>query len=91
MLFHDDTALFVMASLRYFFVFTVLTFKKPFEKLEASELCESEEKVNQLLKIGGRLKLIDLLINKQFSIIILSGSLIISYLKKEDLNEGKSS
>ena len=91
MLFHDDTALFAMASLPYFFVFTVLTFNKPFEELEASALCESEEKVNQLLKIGGRLKLIDLLINKQFSIIILSGSLIISYLKKEDLNEGKSS
>ena len=80
-----------MASLPYFFVFTVLTFNKPFEELEVSELCESEEKVNQLLKIGGRSKLIDLLINKQFSIIILSGSLMISYLKKEDLNEGKSS
>ena len=91
MLFHDDTALFVMASLPYFFVFTVLTFNKPFEELEVSELCESEEKVNQLLKIGGRSKLIDLLINKQFSVIILSGSLMISYLKKEDLNEGKSS
>ena len=47
MLFHDDTALFVMASLPYFFVFTVLTFNKPFEELEVSYLCESQEKVNQ--------------------------------------------
>ena len=45
MLLHDDTALCVMASLPYFFVFTVLTFHKAFEELEVS--CESEEKVNQ--------------------------------------------
>ena len=57
MLFHDDTALFVMASLPYFFVFTVLTFNKPFEELVGSQLCESEEKVKKWLKIGGRLKL----------------------------------
>ena len=36
MLFHDDTVLFVMASLPYFFVFTVLSFNKPFEELEVS-------------------------------------------------------
>ena len=87
MLFHDNIALFVMASLPYFSVFTVLTFNKPFEELEVSQLSESEEKVNQWMKIGGRLKLIDLLINKQFSIIILSGGLIISCQEKEDLNE----
>ena len=70
MLFYEDIALFIMASLPYFFVFTVLTFNKPLEDLEVSYLCESKEKVNQWLKIGGRLKLIDLLINKQISIII---------------------
>ena len=37
------------------------------------------------MKIEGRLKLIALLINKQLSIIILSGSLIISCLKKRGL------
>ena len=47
MLFHDNIALFVMASLPYFSVFTVLTFNKPFEELEVSQLSESEEKVNQ--------------------------------------------
>ena len=31
MLFHDGNALFVIAFLPYFFVFTVLTFNKPFE------------------------------------------------------------
>ena len=36
LLFHDDTALFVIASLRYFLVFTVLTFNKPLEELEVS-------------------------------------------------------
>ena len=87
MLFHVDTELFAMVSLPYFFVFTVLTFYKHFEELEVSYLCESEEKVHQWLKIGGRLKLIDLLINKQFSIMLLSESLIIVCLKKEDLNE----
>ena len=55
-----------MASLPYFFVFTVLTFNKPFEELEVSYLCESHEKVNQWLKIGGRLKLKDLLINPNY-------------------------
>ena len=36
-----------MASLPYFFVFTVLAFNKPFEELDISLLGESEEKVNQ--------------------------------------------
>ena len=36
MIFHDDIALFVMASLPYFFAFIVLTFNKPFEELQVS-------------------------------------------------------
>ena len=47
MLFHDYIASFIMASLPYFFVFTVLTFNKPFEELEVSYLRESHQKVNQ--------------------------------------------
>ena len=74
-----------MASLPYAFAFKILTFKKPFEDLDVSWFFESEEKVKMIEKLRG-LKLIDLLINKQFPIIILSGSLIISCLKKGDQN-----
>ena len=44
--FFECYSLFVMASPPYFFEFTVFTFNKPFEELEVSYLCESEEKVN---------------------------------------------
>ena len=47
MLFHDYIALFIMASLPYFYVFTILTFNKPFEELEVSYLREFQQKVNQ--------------------------------------------
>ena len=39
-------------------------------------ICVSEDKTNQLLKSSGNWQLKDLLTNKQFSIDILSGSLI---------------
>ena len=44
MLFHDDTALFVMASLLYFSVFTVLTFNKLFEELEVHSYVSLKKK-----------------------------------------------
>ena len=78
--FHDDIALLFKAFLPYFFVFATLTFKNPFEEQNVAYLWESEEKVNQLLKIDGRPKLIDLLIKRQFSIMILSCNLTISCL-----------
>ena len=66
--------------LRYFLVFALLTFKNLFKEQDVSHLWESEEKVNQLLKIDGRSKLIDMLIKKQFLIMILSCNLTISCL-----------
>ena len=53
-----------------FLVFAILTFKNPFEEQDVSYHWEFEEKVSRLLKIDGRSKLIDLLIKKQFSIMI---------------------
>ena len=72
MSFHDDIALLTKASLPYFLVFTLLTFKNPFKEQDVSYLWASEETVNQLLKIDGRSKLIDLLIKRQLSIMTLS-------------------
>ena len=57
MLFHDDTALFVMASLPDFFLFTVLTFNKPFEELEVSQLCEFEEKSKPMIENWRKIKI----------------------------------
>ena len=48
----------------------------PFSEHDVSYLCASEEKTNNLLKILGNWLFKDLLTNKQFSIEILSGSLI---------------
>ena len=78
--FHDDIALLIKAFLPYFLVFTLLTFNNPLKKQDVSYLWDSEEKLNQLLKIDGRLKLIDLMMKRQFSIMILSGTLTISCL-----------
>ena len=47
-----------------------------FSEHDVSYLGVSEEKTNQLLKISGNWLFKDLLTNKQFSIEILSGSLI---------------
>ena len=78
--FHDDIALLTKASLPHFFVFT-LTLKNPFKEQDVSYLWESEEKVNQLLKIDEISKLIDLLlIKRQFSAMILSSNLTNSCL-----------
>ena len=66
---HDDIALLIRASLPYFLVFAI-SFTNPFEEQGISYLWKSEEKVNQWLKIDARSKLIDLLIKRQFSIII---------------------
>ena len=77
-LFHDDIALLIKASLTYFLAFAILTFKNPFEEQDFSQhLWESEEKVNQWLKIDRRSKLINLLRKRQFSIMILSCNLTI--------------
>ena len=73
-------ALLIKASLPYFLVFAISTFKKPFEQQNISCLWESEKKVKQLLKIDGRSKLIGLLIKWQFLIMILSYNLTISCL-----------
>ena len=62
--FHNDTALLVRASLPYFLVFAILTFKNPLEEQYVSYLSQFEQNVNQWLKIDGRWKLIDLLIKK---------------------------
>ena len=70
--------LLIKASLPYFLVSSLLTFKNPFKEQDVLYLRESEEKVNQLLKIDGRSKLIDLLIKMQFLIMILSHNLTIS-------------
>ena len=78
--FHDDIALLIKASLPYFLVFTLLTFENSFKEQDVSYLYESEEKVNQLLKIDGTSKLIDSMIKRQFSIMILSCNLTISCL-----------
>ena len=78
--FHDDIALLTKASLPYILVFTLLAFKNLFKEQDVSYLWESEEKVNQLLKIDERSKLVDLLTKRQFSIRILSCNLTISCL-----------
>ena len=67
-------ALYIGASLPYDFVLKDFTLNIPF--LDVSYLCVSEDKTNQLLKISGNWLFKDLLTNKQFSIEILSGSLI---------------
>ena len=68
---HDDLALLIKAFVPYILEFAILSFENPFKEQDVSNLWESEEKVNQSLKIDGRSKLIDILIKRQFSIIIL--------------------
>ena len=69
-------ALYITASLPYDFVLKDFTLSIPFSEHDVSYLCVSEDKTNQLLKISGNWLFKDLLTNKQFSIEILSGSLI---------------
>ena len=69
-------ALYISASLPYDFVLKDFTLNIPFLEHDVSYLCVSEDKTNQLLKISGNWLFKDLLTNKQFSIEILSGSLI---------------
>ena len=69
-------ALYVTACLPGDFVLKDFTLSIPFSEHDVSYLCVSEEKTNQLLKISGNWLFKDLLTNKQFSIEILSGSLI---------------
>ena len=68
-------ALYITASLPFDFVLKDFTLNIPFPG-HVSYLCISEEKIKQLLKISGNSLFKDLLANKQFSIVILSGSLI---------------
>ena len=68
-------ALYITASLPFDFVLKDFTLNIPFPE-HVSYLCISEEKIKQLLKISGNSLFKDLLANKQFSIVILSGSLI---------------
>ena len=75
--FHDDMTLLIKAFLPYFLVLLILNFKNFFKQQDVSYLCESEEKENQWLKIDGRSNLIDLLIKRQFSIMILLCNLTI--------------
>ena len=70
--FHDDIALLIRASLPNFLLFAILTYKNPFKEHDVSYLSESEEKLKQWLEIEKRSKLIDLLIQRPFSIMILS-------------------
>ena len=49
-LFHNDIALLIKASLSCLLVFARLTFKNAFKEQDISYLWESEENVNQLLK-----------------------------------------
>ena len=81
--FHDDIALLIKASLPYLLIFTLRTFENPFKEQDVSYLWESEEKVNQLLRIHGRSKLIDLLKKSQFSTMVLSCKLTISFMPTE--------
>ena len=60
--FHDDRALLIKASLPHLVVFTLLTFNNPLKEQDVLYLWGSEEKGNQLLKIDGRSKLINLMI-----------------------------
>ena len=69
-------ALYITASLPCDFVLKDFTLSIPFTENDVSYLCVSKEKTNQLLKISGNWLFKDLLTNKQFSIEILSGSLI---------------
>ena len=69
-------ALYIAASLPCDFVLKDFTFSIPFSEHDVSYLCVSEERTNQLLKISGNCLFKDLLTNKQFSIEILPGSLI---------------
>ena len=75
-LFHVLIALYITASLPCDFVLKDFTLSIPFSEHDVSHLCVSEEKTNQLLKISDNWLFKDLLTNKQFSIEILSGSLI---------------
>ena len=68
--------LYITASLSCDFVLKDFTLSMPSAEHDVSYLCVSEEKTNQLLKISGNWLFKDLLTNKQFSIEILSGSLI---------------
>ena len=68
--------LYITACLPCDFVLKDFTLSIPFSEHDVSYLCVSEEKTNQLLKISGNWLFKDLLTNKQFSIEILFGSLI---------------
>ena len=69
-------ALYIIVSLPRDFVLKDFTLSIPFSEHDVSYLCVPEEKTNQLLNISGNSLFRDLLTNKQFSIEILSGSLI---------------
>ena len=75
-LFHVFIALYITASLPYDFVLKDFTLTIPFSEHDVSYLCVSAEKTNQLLYISGNWMFEDLLTNEQFSIEIMSGSLI---------------
>ena len=68
--------LYITASLPYDFVLKDFTLSIPFSEHDVPYLCVSEDKTNQSLKISGNWLFKDLLTNKQFSIEILSGGLI---------------
>ena len=69
-------ALHITACLPGDFVLKDFTLSIPFSEHDVLYLCVSEEKTNQLLKISGDWLFKDLLTNKQFSVEILTGSLI---------------
>ena len=69
-------ALYIAASLPYDFVLKDFTLSIFFSEHNVSSLCISEDKTNQLSKISGNWLFNNLLTNKQFSIKILFGSLI---------------
>ena len=68
-------ALYITASLPYDFVLKDFTLSIPFSE-HVSYLCVSAEKASQLLHISGNWLFEGLLANEQFSIELLSGSLI---------------
>ena len=84
-LFYDDISPFIRASVTYLLIFPILSCKNSFEKECILYLWESDEKVNQWFKIYERLNVIDLLIRRQFSIMILSCNFTISCLSKKGL------
>ena len=69
-------ALYITVSLPYDVVLKDFTLTIPLSEHDVSYLCVSAEKINQLLYISGNWMFEDLLTNEQFSIEIMSGSLI---------------